>query len=342
MYLRDLLTYSTILLVLFLAPIPAHPQSINDVRLSNPEGRHTISGRVFSPGGKPAGKGLMVKVSKWGDDIIAWTDDDGEFRVSGVGNGTYSIAASPEGDYESDSQRVVITLEQNSPPQIFNVDLQLRLVQGTKSKTGVVDAELASAPKKAQQHYASAKTALAGGDAKTAIAELLLAVEEHPSFSLAHLELAEIYQRTNELERADEHLQKAIKLKPGSYEPLAARGVILARSKKFVEAESVLREALKIGDSSPVVRLYLGRTLVGLKRPAEAEPEFRAAIAMGGNSMNEARRALANIYLERPDNEKALAEIIAYLEVNPAPADEAKLRETAQWLRDWLKENCKP
>lgn len=284
----------------------------------------------------------MVKVSKWGDDIIAWTDDDGEFRVAGVGNGTFSVYASPEGEYESDPQRVEITLEQNSPPQIFNVDLQLRAIQANRPKTGVIDADLASAPKKAQQHFANAKTALSGGDAKTAIAELLLAIAEHPNFALAHLELGEIYQRTNDLERADEHLRTAIKLKLGAYEPLAARGVVLARQKKFAEAEPVLREAVKLRDSSPVVRLYLGRTLVGLKRPAEAEPELRASLEMGGNSMNEARRALANIYLDRDDHKNALAEIEAYLAVNPTASDEKKLNETARWLRERLKETPKP
>jgi tetratricopeptide (TPR) repeat protein len=332
---------ASLLFISFL-PVISLSQSINDARKSYAEGRHTITGIVYTPGGKPAGRGMVVKVSKWGDDEIAWTDDDGEFRITGMGNGTFIVTVTPEGEFESESQRVEITLPQGAAPQTYHVNLQLKWKQGSKPKPGVIDAELASAPKKAVQHYIKAKTAASAGDNKAATDELLKAVSVHPEFALAHLELGEIYQKLNDLERSDEHVRTALRLKPGAYEPLAAHGVVLARMKKFAEAETALREAVKIKDESAIVRFYLGRSLAGLKRPEEAEAEFLSALKMGGNSMNEARRSLANIYLERPDNEKALVAIDAYLTVNPAPADEKNLRETAQRLRDWLKENGRP
>ena len=339
---RSLLNFAVLLIFLSLLPILTFSQSASDVRRPDTEGRHSITGTVYSPSKSPAGRGIMVKVSKWGDDSIAWTDDDGEFRVTGLGNGTYTVTVTPDGDYEAESQRVEITLPKGAVPQAFPVNLQLRWKQGAKGVTGVIDAELASVPKKALQHYIKGKTAVAANDSKTAIDEFTKAIAVHPDFALAHVELGEVYQKLNEFNRADEHLQAALKLKPGAYEPLAARGVVLAKMKKFAEAEPVLREAMKIKDESPIVRFYLGRSLAGLKKPDEAETEFLAAIKMGGNTMNEARRALANIYLERPDNEKALAEIDAYLAVNPTPADEKKLRDTAEQLRDWLKANKKP
>ena len=342
MYHRALFCCAASLVLIGLLPAAARSQSINDARKSYAEGRHSIAGIVYTPDGKPAGRGIIVKVSKWGDEETAWTDDDGEFRMTGMGNGTFSVFISPDHQYESEPQRVVITLPQGAAPQVFHVNLQLQFKRGTKQKTGVIDAELASVPKKALQHYIKAKTAATAGDNKTATEEFLKALAVHPDFALAHIELAENYQKLNELERADEHLRAALKLKPGAYEPLAGRGVVLARMKRFVEAEPVLREALKIKDESPIVRFYLGRSLAGLKRPAEAEAEFRSAIKMGGNSMNEARRALANIYLDRAENEMALAEIDAYLAVNPSPADEKSLRETAQRIRDWLKEKGRP
>lgn len=339
---RTVFGRATSLLLLSLLPVLALSQSINDVRRADAEGPHSIAGIVYTPARKPAGRGIMVRVSKWGDDVIAWTDDDGEFRVTGMGNGTFTVSVSPDGDYESESQRVEITLPPKAAPQTFHVNLQLQSKQGAKARTGVIDAELASVPKKALQHYIKAKTAVSGRDNKTAIDEFLKAVALHPEFALAHLELGELYQKLNELERSDEHLRIALKLKPGAYEPLATRGVVLARMKKYAEAEPLLRDAVKIKDESPIVRFYLGRSLAGQKRPEVAEAEFLSALKMGGNSMNEARRALANIYLERGDNEKALAEIDAYLAFNPAPADEMKLRETAQRLRNSLKDNGKP
>ncbi len=108
------------------------------------------------------------------------------------------------------------------------------------------------------------------------------------------------------------------------------------------EAESVLREALKVKNDSAMTHFYLGRSLAGQNKADAAETAFRTALTMGGNDMVEARRALANIYLQRGDNEKALAEIEAYLLVNPKPADEKKLRETVQQIKNELKKNPNP
>ena len=159
---------------------------------------------------------------------------------------------------------------------------------------------------------------------------------------LAHSELGVQYQKLNELEKADEHLRAALVIKPNAYEPLANRGIVLVRLRKYADAEPVLRESLKLRDAAPVVHFYLGRSLLGQKKPAEAEPEFKTAYAQGGNEMIEARRALATIYLERGENRKALEEIEAYLAGAQSPADEKHLRETVRQIKEWLKSNPQP
>jgi tetratricopeptide (TPR) repeat protein len=330
------------LLLLLAFPLLIRSQTITDVVRPDADGRHSIAGIVYSPTGKPAGRGITVRLSKGAQDIIAWTDEDGEFRITGMGNGTYTLTVSPDGEYESESQRVEITLPRGSPPQTFHVNLQLRFKPDARPKTGVIDAELASVPKKVLQQYVKAKSAAAAGNLQNAVDEFLKAIAMHPDFAAAHYELGVLYQKLDQLERSDEHLQISIKLRPGAYDPLANRGLVLVRMKKFADGESVLRDALKIKDDSPVIRFYLGRALVGQSRPNEAEAEFRAALKMGGNEMNEARRALTNIYLDRGENEKALSEIEAYLAINPTPADEKRLRDTLQQLRDRVKENSKP
>ena len=112
--------------------------------------------------------------------------------------------------------------------------------------------------------------------------------------------------------------------------------------KKYDEGESVLREVLKIKDDSAVVHFYLGRSLVGQKRPDDAEAEFRTALNMAGKDIIEARRALANIYLQRGEDGKALSELEAYLAASPKPADEKQLRDTIQQIKDSMKGKRKP
>ncbi len=297
---------------------------------------------VFTPDRTPAGRGIPVRLSKGTNDFTAWTDQDGKFLIVGVGNGTYNLSVEPGDDFEPASERVEIAQARGAPPQTFNVNIQLRWKRGTLQKPSVIDAEVARAPRKAQEFFRSALANAAKGDHQGAVDELLRAIAEYPEFAIAHSELGVQYQKLNQLEKSDEHLLTALKLKPGAYEPLASRGILLVRMKKFEEAETVLREVLKIKDDSAVVHFYLGRSLVGQKKSNDAEPEFRVALKMGGNTMVEAHRALANIYLQRGDNEKGLAELEAYLAANPTPADEKKLRDTVQQIRDLLKANPKP
>ena len=284
----------------------------------------------------------MVRLSKGTNDFTAWTDQDGKFIISGVGNGTYTLSVEAGDDFEPTSERLEVAQVRGAPAQTYYVNIQLRWKPDARKKPGVIDSELASAPRKAQEYYRKAVAAAVKGDHQGAIDELLRAVAEYPEFAIAHSELGVEYQKLNQLEKSDEHLRIALKLKPGAYEPLASLGIVLVRMKKHEEAESVLREALKIRDDSAVVHFYLGRSLLGQKKPTEAEAELRTALSIGGSEMVEAHRALANIYLERGENEKALSELETYLAANPAPADEKKLRDTIQQIKGLLKGSRKP
>jgi Tfp pilus assembly protein PilF len=296
---------------------------------------------IFTPDRTPAGRGIQVRLSKGTNDFTAWTDQDGKFSIIGVGNGSYTLTAEAGDDFEPASERLEIAQARGAPPQTFYVNVQLRWKRNVTQKPGVIDAGMASVPEKALQHYRNARSLVAKGNHQGAVDELLKAVAEYPEFVLAHSELGVQFQKLNQLEKSDEHLRIALKLKPGAYEPLASLGVVLVRMKKHEEAESVLREALKIKDDSAVVHFYLGRSLFGQKKPSDAEPEFRAALSMGGNEMIEAYRSLANIYLQRGDDEKALSALEAYLAANPTPADVKQLRATVQQIKDSLK-NRKP
>lgn len=342
MKLRIIHCLAALILGLISMPAVARAQAPGDPPGANLPGRHTVSGTVFAPNRVPAGRGIPIRLSKGDNDFTAWTDQDGKFLIIGVGNGTYTLSVLAGDEYEPLRERFEIVLPRNAPVQIFNFDMRLRFRFEAKPKPGVIDAGMAVVPQKAQQHYRDALTQIAKGNQQGGINELLLAVAEYPDFANAHTELGTQYQKINQFEKSEEHLRIALKLKPGGYGPLATLGVVLVRLGKHADAESVLREALKIKDDSAIVHFYLGRSLLLQKRADEAEAEFRSALTIGGSDMIEARRALANIYLQRGDEKKALDEIEAYLAANTKPADEKKLRDTAQQLKERLKENPKP
>jgi len=342
MKIRTVNSLAASFLFLFSLPVLVNCQVSGDVTNPNPAGQHSVAGMIYAPDGSPAGRGISVRLSRFGNESNTLTDADGKFIIMGLGNGTYTLSVGAGDEYEASSERFEIALRRTAPAQTFHINMQLRWRLNAKPKPGVIDAELASVPKKAIQHYGTARAAAGKGDHQGAVDELLRAVAEYPEFTLAHSELGVQYQKLNQLEKSDEHLRIALKLKPGAYSPLASLGVLLVRMKKYEEAESVLREVLKIKDDSAIVRFYLGRSLLGQKRLSDAEPELRAALSMGGDSMIEARRSLANIYFQRGENEKAVAELEMYLVANPKPADEKQLRDVMQQAKDRLKENPKP
>ena len=340
MNLRNYHCRALSLLLLFFLPLMIRSQILEERSGGSRVGMNTVSGAIYTPKGSPVGRGILVRLSKFGGDATAWTDDDGKFLIGGMSSGVYTVTVEAGDDFEPASQRLEIT-QSSGGPQTFQVIVQLKMKSGARAKTGVVDAKTVQPPKKAQELYRSGIDAAAKGDTQGAVNELLKAVAEYPEFFLAHSELGVQYQKLNQLDKADEHLTIALKIKPDAYDPLANRGVVLVRLKKYEAAEAALREAIKIRDDSAVVRFYLGRSLLGQKKSDQAETEFRAALDKGDARMIEAHRSLANIYLERGEDRKALAELEAYLKANPNPPDERKLRETIQQIKDQLKETPK-
>lgn len=337
--LRSAKLCTAISLLLTILSSAIYSQILDELSTSNLGGRDSVSGTIFLPDRKPAGRGIQVKLNKGGTDAVSYTNHDGRFYFNGVGNGTYTLTVEAGEEYEptSTSQRFEVSQFAGAPPQTHYVNVQLRLQKNAIAKPSVIDADLAKAPKKAQQNYLDARTYAAKGDFKSAVGKLVQAIEEYPEFSLAHADLGLAYMNLNELEKADKHLSLAWDLKPGSYDPLANLGIVLSRMKKFGEAEAVIRVAIKIKDESAVMHFYLGRALAAQNKLDEAEIELRKALSMDAAKMVEAHRALANLYLHRKEDQKALTELEAYLAANPKAADAKKLRDTIQQIKDILK-----
>lgn len=305
-------------------------------------GRHSITGTVLLPNGNPPSERIRIRLVSPGRDVSTTTDESGRFLVSGLPDGGYTVYVEPSDQYQPQSEDIEISSNRAAGGQTFSVNFRLRESGRTQTKPGVVNVDLAGVPKRAVEFYEQGGTKAAAGDTKGAVEQLLKAVAEHAEFYLAHAELGVQYQKLNDLEKADNHLQAALKLKPDAYEPLANRGIVLVRLRKYAAAEPILRHAITLKEGSPILQFYLGRSLLGQKRPDDAEPVFRTAFAQGGNEMIEARRALATIYLDRGENDKALVEIEAYLAANPKAYDAAQLQETAAKIKEWLKANAKP
>ncbi|HRI02440.1 MAG TPA: tetratricopeptide repeat protein [Pyrinomonadaceae bacterium] len=293
-------------------------------------GNSFISGSVFFPSGAPINFRIRIRLSSiTGGEIFSNSDDSGKFVFSRLSRGTYTLTIDGEQDFEPTSQ--VVDILQNRDVQ--NVSFRLTAKSKISKKPELINAEIAAAPKKALEFYQNALKLAAAGDGKGAIELLKLAVAEYPDFSFAYTEMGVQYLRLNELNKADEALLAALKIKPAAYEPLLMRGIVMFRANRFADAATMLRGALKAKDQSAIAHFYLGRTFMSQKKYDEAEKEFNLSLTIGGEQMKEAHRMLANMYLSREDYKRTLTELEIYLKLAPTAPDAEQLRDVVSQLK---------
>lgn len=298
-------------------------------------GNNYIVGTVYSPDGMPVTKRMNMRLSSptWGD-ISAITDDRGRFVFSGVGSGVYTLFIDGEKEFENATQQVEIVRRRSTVPETYSVTIRLRFLAPPKAeKPAVISASNAGVPKQAMGLYEKASKLAEAKDYKGALEQLKLAVAKYPAFVNALNQMGVLYLQLNELDKADESLQAALKIKPDAYQPLINRSITLFRLRKYKEAETVLRDTLKARSESPVAYYYLGRTLTKLGRIDEAESAYLTCIKMSPGEFKEAHRLLAAIYLDRGAAQRVVEELETYLSLVPGAPDAAHLRKVVDQIK---------
>lgn len=295
-------------------------------------GNNYIVGTVYGPDGYPITVKTRIRLTfPTGGELLEMTDDRGRFAFSNVGSGTYTVIIE-EDQYMPVKQEVDVVINRAPVPETYSVNIRLRLKENPKPKVGpgVISAANAGVPKPALELYQKASELAREKDFRGAIAQLELAVAEYPKFVNALNQIGVLHLRLNELEKADEALQKALKIDPEAYDPLINRSIALFRLLRFKDAEKVLRNTLKVDKNSAVAHYYLGRTLVNLGRPAEAEPELLACTKLSPGEFKEAHRALAAIYLDRNAPQLVIEQVEIYLKLAPNTPDAELLRKVIE------------
>ncbi len=297
-------------------------------------GTNYLAGTVFWPSGKPINTRMGIRLSSpTGGDFMTTTDDRGQFIFSGLTAGDYSVVIDGERDFEPVSQNVAISEPRSSVRQTYTVSI--RLVDKIKrgGKPAVVDQADLGIPKHVSELYRKALDFSKNGDRKGAVEQLEKAIAEYPAYVNAQNELGVQYMQLNELEKADEALAAAVKLKPDGFEPLVNRGITLFRLKRYSDAEASLRRAIAVKNRSAIAHYYLGRTLTNLEQYDSAENELNLAIKIGGDDMKEAHRMLANLFIKKGDDQKAIKELELYLTLAPDVPDAVNLRKAISQLK---------
>lgn len=328
--------FSRLLFVILLAictvcPLKAQiAGGLSDTTNSNFGGNSYILGSVVMPNGSPVSTRISVTLqSQMRGEATTLTDDNGKFVFSKISPGIYYFIFQGDSEFESVNQEVEVLQTRNT----VSITVRLRYKSQIMAKPGVINSALADVPKKALKFYDEALKLIKSKDVKGAIEQLKLAIAEYPNYLDALNELGVQYMKENELEKAEESLRTAIKIKSDAFEPLTNYGIVLFRLKWFRESEIVFRSALKIKEESPVIHFYLGRLLTDLEIFDEAEKEFDLALKQSGNKMVEVHRMLANLYIAKGENKRAVKALEKYLELNMNAPDAENLRKVISQLK---------
>lgn len=146
---------------------------------------------------------------------------------------------------------------------------------------------------KKRDRYRRVEQLEAAGKYREAIGVLVPMTEQYPDDALPHLTLGKILGQTGDYARAEFVLRKAMRLDPGTVQPLYftslvlyLRGEELARNKGaeqqaqacFREAADLARKALRLQPDYGFAHMSLGLALKNLGRPAEAIDALRKAV----------------------------------------------------------------
>lgn len=132
-----------------------------------------------------------------------------------------------------------------------------------------------------------------------------------------YMQMAEIYARSGQHERALALFDRAIQADPGKSDPYFSKGLLLLNMKRRADAEQVIKEGITLAPDSAVGYYHLGRVGVESKQFDMAIKHFEKAIAVNP-SFEPAYLALGTLYEARQEREKAVAVYRRYLDgINP-------------------------
>ena len=138
--------------------------------------------------------------------------------------------------------------------------------------------------------------------------ELSAALLLNPNSAPAHALLGEVQLLQGRLSAANENFQKALRIQPGSRDPLLGLSSIAIQRKDYPAAETHLREVVTANPKDWLANYNLGAFLFERGLTDEAEETLRKAIKLNDGQQSAPNTALAQLYLSRGEATAALME----------------------------------
>ena len=309
------------------------------------QGANVLQGKVIAPSGTQPTNSVRVKLTFNGKAIHeTFTDLSGRFSFPGLSRGTYVLTADGDGlTFETTSVRAEISAF-GSAPQSFTQDIYLRPIAHKRTaQPGVVNAFTQSVPPAAKQAYDDGLKLAEEGKTEAAVTNMRKALQIFPEYFDAHLQLGNIFLKTDRFNEAIAELDHARQINPNDERAYQSFGLLLMKQRNYAVAVAIFAEASRLNPANPMNVVMRATALIHqaanatddrghlLRRAGEAITE---AADLSQNKLKPDTMTMALFYELKSEPEKAAAELEAYLKKNPQLKNPAPLQNEIKRLRE--------
>ena len=309
------------------------------------QGANVLQGKVVAPSGTQPANSVRVKLTFNGKAIHeTFTDLSGRFSFPGLSRGTYLLTAEGDGlTFETTSVQAEISAL-GAAPQTFTQDIYLRpIAHKPIAQPGIVNAFNQSVPAPAKQAFDTAVKAAEEGKTEAAVTSLRKAVEIFPEYFDAHLQLGNIFLRTDQFNEAITELDHARQINPNDERAYQSFGLLLMKQRNYAVAVAIFAEASRLNPANPMNAMMRATALIHQAANAtddreylvtRAEEAISQAAELSQNKLKPDSMTMALFYELKSEPEKAAAELEAYLKKSPQLKNSGAIQNEIKRLRE--------
>src|SRR5687767_7764555 len=182
----------------------------------------TVTGQILTDATRDEGRRpVSIESNRQRVDTV-YTDTAGRFEFRNLPAGNYEVVVSLEG-YESERQRVDFPPNFNST--VVLIPLRRKpLPPDDRKPGGVVDTSELNIPRKAREEFEKAEEETRKENIGKAVERLQAALKIAPNFYRAHMALGQAYRRLQRHQDAEDEFEAARTLNPRAFQPLLELG----------------------------------------------------------------------------------------------------------------------
>lgn len=291
-----------------------------------------VRGKVVDGQGKPVQDAVILFEAEGANrKTQTKTDRNGDFLQVGLQSGAYKVTASKEG-----------VGSQTLPAQVRQGPNQpLTFTLSPASAAASLSPEERAAAQKLQAAAAAAVAAFNAGRNDEAIEKFNEVLATQPKCVDCHVNIGQVYVRTQRYAEAEAAFKRAIELDPNSADAFTGLTTVYNAQKKFdlaAEASAKAAQLSGAGGGGAEAIYNQGVVLFNAGKYAEAKAQFEAAVKADPN-MAMAQYQLGMTALNLGEIPTAVAALEAYLKLDADGPRAAEVKAALPALQAMIKKN---